>query len=164
MPNEGSGTLTVIDTVTDAETADSPIPRQGSMGEKLRGVALDRSGRTLFVVDAARNLVLVVDAASGVIKTTLANIASGEGIALAPDGRTVTVCAEQSNEAVFIDVATLSERFRVKVQGANPEHCAFSPDGKWLLTSNENSQSIDVIDVAAHKSVRTIKTNGVPRA
>ena len=163
VPNEGSGTLSVIDTATDRESADSPLPRQGSLGEKLRGVALDRRGTTLFVVDAARNLVLVVDPTNGAIKKTLPSIASAEGIELAPDGRTLAVCAELSNEAVFIDATALTERFRVKVQGSNPEHCVFSPDGRWLLTSNESSRNIDVIDVAAHKSVRLIKTDGAPR-
>jgi YVTN family beta-propeller protein len=163
IPNEGSGTVTVIDTATDAPSPHSPIPKQGSMGQKLRGVALDLSGRTLFVVDALRNVVLVVDTASSTVKKTLPNILSAEGIQLAPDGKTVTVCAEHSNEAIFIDVASLTESFRVKIQGNNPEHCIYSPNGKWLLTSNEESRSIDVIDVAARKSVASVKTAGAPR-
>jgi YVTN family beta-propeller protein len=163
IPNEGSGTVTVIDTATDEPSARSPIPKQGTMGQKLRGVALDLSGHTLFVVDALRNVVLVVDTASGSVKKTLPNILSAEGIQLAPDGKTVTVCAERSNEAIFIDVASLTESFRVKIQGNNPEHCVYSPNGKWLLTSNEESRSIDVIDVAARKSVASVKTAGAPR-
>ena len=163
VPNEGSGTLTVIDTATDEPSPRSPIPQQGTIGKKLRGVALDLSGRTLFVVDALGNVVLAVDTASGTVKKTFTNIVSAEGIQLSPDGKTVTACAEHSNEAVFIDVASLSESFRVKIQGKNPEHCIYSPNGKWLLTSNEESQSIDVIDIAARKSVATIKTAGSPR-
>jgi YVTN family beta-propeller protein len=163
IPNEGSGTLTVIDTATDQETALSPIPKQGSIGTKLRGVALDQSGKTLFVVDAVKNVVLAIDTANGSVKKTFANIVSAEGIQLAPDGKTVTACAERSNEAVFIDVASLTEAFRVKIQGNNPEHCVYSPSGKWLLTSNEESKSVDVIDVAARKSVATVKTAGAPR-
>ena len=54
VPNEGSGTVTVIDTATDKPSA--LIPRQGTMGAKLRGVALDVSGKTLFVVDAIGNV------------------------------------------------------------------------------------------------------------
>src|ERR1039457_5983582 len=163
VPNEGSGTVTVIDTATDEPSPRSPIPTHGTMGQKLRGVALNLSGRTLFVVDALRNVVLVVDTASGTLKKTLPNILSAEGIQLAPDGMTVTDCAERSNEAIFIDVASLRESFRVKIQGNNPEHCVYSPNGKWLLTSNEKSRSIDVIDVAARKSIATIKTAGAPR-
>jgi YVTN family beta-propeller protein len=163
IPNEGSGTLTVIDTGSDRETPVSPIPKQGTIGTKLRGVVLDLSGKTLFVVDAVRNVVLAIDTASGAVKKTFPNIVSAEGISLAPDGKTVTACAERSNEAVFIDVASLKEAYRVTIQGKNPEHCVYSPNGKWLLTSNEESQSIDVIDVAAHKSVATIKTAGAPR-
>jgi YVTN family beta-propeller protein len=163
VPNEGSGTVTVIDTATDEPSPRSPIPKHGTMGQKLRGVALDLSGRTLFVVDALGNVVLVVDTVSGAVKKTFPNIVSAEGIQLAPDGKTVTVCAERSNEAIFIDVASLTESFRVKIQGNNPEHCIYSPNGKWLLTSNEESRSIDVIDVAARKSVATIKTAGAPR-
>lgn len=163
IPNEGSGTLTVIDTSTDQQAPISPIPKQGTIGTKLRGVALDLPGRTLFVVDAVRNVVLAIDTASGTIKKSFPNIVSAEGIQLAPNGKMVTACAEKSNEAVFIDVAALSEAFRVRIQGQNPEHCVYSPNGKWLLTSNEESQSIDVIDVAARKSIATIKTAGAPR-
>jgi YVTN family beta-propeller protein len=163
IPNEGSGTVTVIDTATDEPSSMSPIPKQGRMGQKLRGVALDRSGRTLFVVDALANVVLVVDTASRSVKRTLPNIISAEGIQLSPDGKTVTVCAERSNEAIFIDVASLAEAFRVKIQGNNPEHCVYSPDGKWLLTSNEESRNIDVISVGARKSIATVKTAGAPR-
>jgi YVTN family beta-propeller protein len=163
IPNEASGTLTVIDTATDTETPLSPIPKHGKLGTKLRGVALDPSGRTLFVVDALGNVVLAVDTATGAVKKTFTNIVSAEGIQLSPDGKMVTACAEQSNEAVFINVATLAEAFRVRIQGKNPEHCIYSPNGKWLLTSNEESQSIDVIDVAARKSVATVKTAGAPR-
>ena len=163
IPNEGSGTLTVIDTATDKAAAVSPIPKQGTIGTKLRGVALDLSGKTLFVVDAVRNVVLAIDTASGAIKKSFSNIVSAEGIQLSPDGKFVTACAEKSNEAVFIDVAALTEAFRVRIQGQNPEHCVYSPNGKWLLTSNEESQSIDVIDVAARKSIATIKTAGAPR-
>src|SRR5215472_11857367 len=42
VPNEGSGTVTVIDTAADQVGADSPIPRQGSMGEKLCGIAVTK--------------------------------------------------------------------------------------------------------------------------
>jgi YVTN family beta-propeller protein len=163
IPNEGSGTLTVIDTATDQPAPISPIPKQGTIGTKLRGVALDLTGKTLFVVDAVRNVVLAVDTASGTVKKSFPNIVSAEGIQLAPNGKMVTACAEKSNEAVFIDVASLTEAFRVRIQGQNPEHCVYSPNGKWLLTSNEESQSIDVIDVAARKSTATIKTAGAPR-
>src|SRR5450759_2613335 len=163
IPNEGSGTLTVIDTSTDREAPVSPIPKQGTIGTKLRGVALDLSGKTLFAVDAVRNVVLAIDTSSGTVKKTFPNIVSAEGIQLAPNGKMVTACAEHSNEAVFIDVAALTEAFRVKIQGKNPEHCVYSPNGNWLLTSNEESRNIDVIDVAARKSVATVKTAGAPR-
>ena len=85
VPNEGSGTLTVIDTRTDQEAPVSPIPKQGTIGTKLRGVALDLSGKTLFVVDAVRNVVLAIDTASGTVKKTFTNIVSAEGIQLAPE-------------------------------------------------------------------------------
>ncbi len=131
VPNKGSGTVTAIDAATDEATDEpsprSSIPQHGCPGKKLRGVALDLSGRTLFVVDALANVVLAVDTASGCVKKTLPNILSAEGTQLSPDGRTVTACAERSNEAIFIDVASLSESFRVKIQGCNPEHRVYSP-------------------------------------
>lgn len=163
VPNEGGGTLSIIDVSRDAEAPNSPIPREGSIGDKIRGVALSRDGSLIYVIDSKGDAVKAVDTATGAVRKTLPDVRSAEGIQLSPDGKTLAACAEASNEAVLIDVASFSIAARIPVAGRNPEHCVWSPDGHWLLASNEESHDIDVLDVAARKSVRRIAVSGAPR-
>ena len=59
VPNEKSGTLSVIDTRTDT------VVREIKAGKRPRGIAADPAGATLFVTDAGDSALLVLDAASG---------------------------------------------------------------------------------------------------
>ena len=59
VSNEGSASVSVIDTATDTVTATFNV------GRKPRGIAISRDGKTLFVSDQASNAALTVDAATG---------------------------------------------------------------------------------------------------
>ena len=59
VPNEKSGTLSVIDTATDQ------VVRQIAAGKRPRGIAADPAGRQLFVTDAASSALLLIDNAAG---------------------------------------------------------------------------------------------------
>ena len=48
VPNEKSGSISVIDTATDT------VVRSIAAGKRPRGLAADRAGKTLFVTDAGR--------------------------------------------------------------------------------------------------------------
>ena len=54
VPNEKSGTLSVIDTATDQ------VVRQIAAGKRPRGIAADPTGRQLFVTDAASSALLLI--------------------------------------------------------------------------------------------------------
>ncbi|WP_426211925.1 hypothetical protein [Massilia sp. TWP1-3-3] len=65
VPNEKSGTVSVIDTATDA------VVRELAAGKRPRGIAADPAGKTLFVTDAGSNALLVLDAAGGAAEPSI---------------------------------------------------------------------------------------------
>jgi YVTN family beta-propeller protein len=58
VPNEGSGTLSVIDTATDRVVAEVPA------GKKPRGTVISADGRILYVSDQPNDQLVMIDVAS----------------------------------------------------------------------------------------------------
>lgn len=161
VPNEGSSNISVID--LGSNTVVRTLPAEGSLGKKIQGIALDKAGKRLFVVDAEGDSISAIDLASGKVSTQPAG-KGPEGVERSPDGKWIAVCAEASNEALLFDAASFKLGKRIAMQGENPEHCVFSPDGKWLVAGNEDTHDIDVIDLAKGKSVKLIKVDGARAA
>ncbi|MGA2190238.1 MAG: beta-propeller fold lactonase family protein [Steroidobacteraceae bacterium] len=159
--NQGPGTISIIDTASDAVTR--TLPDQGKIGAKIQAVVTDRGGKTAFVVDADSNALIAVDVASGHVKQRIEVGQSPEGASLSPSGKTIAVCVEDDNVVTLVDVATEKVTRKIKTQGKNPEHCVYSSDEKWMMTSNENSDDVDIIDVKAGRSVALVHTTGHPR-
>src|SRR4030095_7220899 len=157
IANQGDGTVSVIDTQKDevVRTLDLHAKTDG----KLQAAIADRAEKTLFVVDAAGSKVIVVDLASGEIRTRVAAGQSPEGASMSPNGKQLAVCGEEDNLVTMIDVATQKVLRTIATQGKNPEHCEFSNTGRWLLTSNENSNDVDIIDLEAGRSIALVPTS-----
>ena len=81
VPNEGSGTLSVIDTASDRVVAEIPV------GEKPRGTVVSNDGRTAYVSDQARNELVVVDLDERKRVGSVPLCESPEGLGLSADGR-----------------------------------------------------------------------------
>ena len=161
VANEGDGTVSVIDTHTDQVTR--TLVAHGPLGDKLQAAVADRSEHALFVVDAMNSQLVVIDLASGQVRTRIDAGKSPEGASLSPSGKTLAVCGEDDNAVTFVSVATQKVIGTAPTQGKNPEQCEWSGDERWLLTSNENSDDVDVIDVKARKSSALIHVSGHPR-
>jgi YVTN family beta-propeller protein len=159
--NQGDGTVSVIDTTTDAVIR--TLPAHGKIGEKIQAVLTNRAQTRSFVVDAAGNSLVVVDDKSGRIGARLHVGKAPEGASLSPSGKTIAVCVEDDNLVTLVDVARAKVLRKIPTQGKNPEHCVFSADERWLMTSDENSNNVDVIDLAAGRSVALVPTTGKPR-
>jgi YVTN family beta-propeller protein len=124
VPNEKSGTVSVIDTATDT------VVREIAAGKRPRGIAIDPSGRRLYLSDAATNTLLTLDtAANGASRSTPLG-KSPEGVGISADGRYVAVAVEESNSVTLVDAASGKQLADIKVRGKNPEHAVFSPDGR----------------------------------
>jgi len=161
VPNQKSGSISVIDTASD--TVVRTLTAGGALGDRVQAIDADARGTTVYVVDAGHEQLVALDPANDRVRGKVAIGPDAEGVRLSPDGKTLAVCAEGQHQVLLVDAATLAIGARIKVRGRNPEHCEFSPDGKFVVTSNEGSNDLDVIDLAARASTGTIATAGHPR-
>jgi YVTN family beta-propeller protein len=109
-------------------------------------MALTASGRTLFVANANRNTVTVLDTTNGKALETLSaslypNMPSGStpnSLALTPDGKTLFVANADNNNLAVFDVSTpgRSRSLGFIPVGWYPTSVRVTPDGKRLLVSN----------------------------
>jgi YVTN family beta-propeller protein len=157
VPNEGSGTLSIIDTATDQ------VVGEVAVGQKPRGTVVSADGRTAYVSDQPSNVLVIVDLVARKRSGTIAVGASPEGVGLSPDGRWVAAAVEETNEIVFVDTRTNAKSFVVKVRGKNPEHAVFTPDGRFVFVSAEDGEAVDIIDVAKRAQVGQVPVGARPR-
>ena len=157
VPNEESGTISVIDTATDE------VVKEIRAGDKPRGLAVSKDGKKLYVSDQPHNSLVVIDLEKLEPVESIFLGESPEGVGISPDGKWVVAAVEVSNAIAFINTETNKKEFLVKVKGENPEHAVFSPDGKWVYSSAEEAHQIDVIDVKQRKQVNQIEVGKRPR-
>ena len=111
VPNEGSGTLSVIDTATDKVVAEI------AAGTKPRGTAISPDGKTAYVSDQPNNRLVVVDLVERKVTGSIALGESPEGAGMSPDGRWVAAAVEETNDIAFVDTRTGQRSFVVQVRG-----------------------------------------------
>ena len=87
VPNERSGTISMIDTTTDRVVAEIKA------GAKPRGIAVSPDGKRLFVSDQPANALLVIDIPQRKIERSIPLGESPEGVSLSRDGRLVAAAA-----------------------------------------------------------------------
>jgi YVTN family beta-propeller protein len=157
VPNEGSGTLSVIDIATDMVVAEI------AAGKKPRGTVITKDGQRAFISDQPNNRLVIVDLVKRQASGEVPLGESPEGVGLSPDGRLAAVAIEESNDVAFVDTTTNTKAFVVPVTGKNPEHVVFSPDGKLVFVSAEEGEAVNVIDVAKRQDVARIPVGARPR-
>jgi YVTN family beta-propeller protein len=161
VPNQKSGTISVIDTSTDTVTKTLTV--KNALGKRLQALDTDAKGTTLYVVDAANNKLVAIDPETDSVKQSVDIGEDVEGVRVSPNGEMLAVCAEGQHKVLLVDAKTFKITARIATQGKNPEHCEFTHDAKLVITSNEGTDNLDVIDVAKKQSIGTIATSGHPR-
>jgi len=131
VPNEGAGTVSVIDTATDKVVAEMVA------GSKPRGLAVGVDSRWLYVSDQPNNRLQLVDLVSRKPGAVVTLGESPEGVSISPDGRWVAAAVEGKNDIAVVDTRSNALAFSIKVHGKNPEHAVFSPNGRLLFVSAE---------------------------
>jgi YVTN family beta-propeller protein len=143
VPNEGAGTMSVIDTATDQVVAELPG------GSKPRGLAVG-VGQPLAVCQRpAEQQPAAGRPRRRKLGATVALGESPEGVSISPDGRWVVAAVEARTRSRWSTRAPMRWRFRSPVHGKNPEHAVFSPNGRLLFVSAEEGDAVDIIDFTA---------------
>src|SRR5436309_688226 len=105
VPNEKSGTLSIIDCASDT------VVGEIKAGSKPRGLAVSHNGKMLYVSDQPANALLVVDLDKKAVVGTLPLGESPEGVAISPAGDWVVAASEITNSVTFISTATSKKVF-----------------------------------------------------
>src|SRR2546427_2333508 len=93
VPNERSGTVSVIDTASDRVVATIKT------GGKPRGIAASPDGRRLYVSDQPNGSLVVVDLAARAISEQIPVGKSPEGVTISRDGAVIAVAGEAKHSA-----------------------------------------------------------------
>jgi YVTN family beta-propeller protein len=174
-----SGTVTIIDTATNALRASIPVSGVVSLGGIPGQLLPSPDGRLLYVRsgDSAEGYVAVIDLKSQLFANAIP-VAPGV-LALSPDGRTLyslTVYSSPSGTLSVVDTASAAILTQVQVgdlpqDSASTTALALSPDGTWALVSFSCScwptpgmtctPRVVIIDTAAAKVVATVDLSTV---
>jgi len=123
VPNEGSGTLSVIDTATDQ------VVGEVAVGQKPRGTVVSADGRTAYVSDQPNNALVIVDLAARKRSGTIAVGALPAGLALA--GTTVWAATRASAAA-----AHRGGTLTVFTPGMSTADVNLDPNAYWQYTNS----------------------------
>jgi YVTN family beta-propeller protein len=80
VPNEESGTISVIDTSTDM------VVKEIKAGDKPRGMAASKDGKKLYVSDQPHNSLVVIDLERLAPVGSILLGESPEGVSISPEG------------------------------------------------------------------------------
>jgi YVTN family beta-propeller protein len=96
VPNEESGTISVIDTGTDK------VVKEIRAGDKPRGLAVSKDGKKLYVSDQPHNSLVVIDLEKLETVDSIFLGESPEGVGISPDGKWVVAAVEVSKYILLI--------------------------------------------------------------
>jgi YVTN family beta-propeller protein len=84
------------------------------------------------------------------------------GLAVTPDGKTLTVRSKMNSRVYFVSLPDLKIVGETKV-GHHPDWITLTPDGKRAYVANAGSNSVSVVDIATRKELTQIPVGQVPK-
>jgi len=84
------------------------------------------------------------------------------GLAVTPDGETLTVLSKMNSRVYFVSLPDLKITGETKV-GHHPDWITLTPDGKRAYIANAGSNSVSVVDIATRKELTQIPVGQVPK-
>jgi YVTN family beta-propeller protein/autotransporter-associated beta strand protein len=159
IANNGSSTVSVIDTVTDKVVGSVSVPA-GPIG-----VAVTPDGKYAFVTSSVfftftGNTVSVINTATNTLVAPPITVGSGPiGVAFTPDGKFSYVANFNDGTASVINTATRTVVVPSIPLGSptgSPVGVAATPDGKFVYVANVNANAVSVISTATNTVVSSI--------
>ncbi|MBI3782799.1 MAG: YncE family protein [Deltaproteobacteria bacterium] len=146
-----SGSVTVINTITNTVVTSIPVPGNGF------GIAVTPNGSKAYVANwNTPPTVSVIDTATKALIRTIPVTNGPFEVAITPDGTRAYVSA---SPVAVIDTATDSVVATVAV-GDTPRGLAISPDGARAYVANYSTTTVSIIDTASNLVIGTIPLDG----
>ena len=87
---------------------------------------------------------------------------AAHGLCVAPDGKTVYLTSQFTNDVTAIDVAS-NKILKNITAGKNPNWIELTPDGKFAIASNTSSNDASIIDIEKWQVISTIPVGKNPK-
>jgi len=84
------------------------------------------------------------------------------GLAVTPDGKTLTVLSKMNSRVYFVSLPDLKIAGETKV-GHHPDWITLTPDGKRAYVANAGSNTVSVVDIGTRKEITQIPVGQVPK-
>lgn len=150
------GALFVINTATDAIVASFTL----WSGDALRGLAIDRDGRWLYVGGTLTGHVYLFDATADTVARALVVGGKPQHMAVSRDGSQLYV----ADETLGMDVVTLATgAVRPIALAGGGYGLALSPDDAQLYVSIPSMGLVQIVDRATGAVLKTLPVGGRPR-
>ncbi|MGA7966746.1 MAG: YncE family protein [Gammaproteobacteria bacterium] len=164
VANAGEGTVSVVNTASNAVVATVPYP--GALPES---VAAAPDGKFVYVGSHAFGVAAIDTSTNTVAWQIEAGNTPGRigglptGLAISPDGQFLYVSLQITDAVAVVDTATHTVVHTIPV-GVCPVGIDVSPDGSRVYVANvcEASNNVSVIDTASDAVVATILTSNDP--
>ena len=132
-----------------------PVPGDGGWDY----LVVDDAARRVYIAHATQ--VVVLDADSGAVRGTIADLKGTHGIAVAADLGRGFISDGKANAVVVFDLKTL-QRIGTVATGTNPDAIVYEPISRRILAFNAGSASATVIDATTAKATATLELAGQP--
>lgn len=150
-----TGSITMLDGKSLNKVAE--FPTEGTP------TGMDFVNGQLYIVDQAKNRVLVLDPAGRKFNGQIdLNVRSApKGIAALPTGKWMYVSESAASDIAVVELETGKVLMRTKVH-PGPGRIALTPDGIFLVVLNVTSGEVTVISTYNQKVVSTLKVGDMP--
>lgn len=109
----------------------------------------------VYVTSSMTNEAIVVDAKKLAVSGKIEITGHPTHLTASPDGRTIAVMVEDTNEVAFLDMANDSERTRIS-GFETPHFMRFTPDGAWGYVANISGNFLSRVDMRKLEVTETI--------
>src|SRR2546425_1822382 len=149
VTNEGSNTVSVIDTSTNTVVATIPV------GVFPIGVAITPDRTRAYVANAGSANVSVIDTATNTVFKTIAVGSRPLGVAITPNGARAYVANSGSNNVSVINTENNTVVKTIPVADT-PDGVGITADGARAYVTNSHSNNVSVIDTKTNTVVHVI--------
>lgn len=161
VPNEGSGTVTVIDPKT------FKVIRTLAVGKSPEHITPDWDGSALYVENIFSNSLTVIDPNTGKLAGRTIKVLYPYNLYFPPNGK-VAIDVEDGlpgapaddNGLRFYDRTTWQQLGYLHIPWAGADHLDFSADGSRLIISTEYTGYIVLVDIATMTIVKSLHVGG----
>lgn len=156
IPNYNDGTITVINTLTNAVLTTIPA------GVNPISVAINTDGSRIYVSNASSDNISVISTTTHAIIATIPVIGGFKsGLTISPDGSRLYVVNQGLNNVAVVNTAT-NAVIKIISVGLAPQCAVMNPDGSRVYVTNYMGNSISVISTANNSVIKTISVEPGP--